>query len=335
MKLRPILAATLLALCAGASAQSSLVVFGVVDLAARIVDNDDKQYQLASGGDRASRLGFRGTEDLGGGLSAGFWLEATLRPDTADSSFGFDRRSTVSLSSQAAGELRLGRDRTPTYLDWVDYDPFGDGGLGASTRMTVASGIVPAGGAYNTFKRADNLVSYFTPGALGGVFAQLSAAPGENQLGNKYYGARLGYHDGSLAGSASYGKTQVTANDDAVNWNIGGSFDFKSFQLMGLYSSLEIGPSSQENWMLGVTAPFGPWQVRGSYQGMNGKGGLSGQEAWGLAVGGVYSLSKRTALYATYSTISNTGTSFAVASGPPLTRGNDSSGIDFGIRHLF
>jgi predicted porin len=68
---------------------------------------------------------------------------------------------------------------------------------------------------------------------------------------------------------------------------------------------------------------------------MSGSGGLNGQEAWGVAVSAVYSLSKRTALYATYSTISNTNTAFKVASGPPLTVGNDSSGMDFGIRHSF
>lgn len=336
MRLRSIALAVLATFAGAVLAESSLTVFGVVDLAARVVDNDQRQYQLASGGDRASRLGFRGTEDLGGGLSAGFWLEATLRADMADPEFSFDRRSTVSISSQRAGELRLGRDRVPTYLDWIEYDPFGDGGLGAVTNMSVASGIVPvSGGAYNTFKRADNLVSYFTPGALGGIFAQLSAAAGEGQLGNKYYGARLGYREGPIAGSTSYGKTQVTDSQDAVLWNIAGSYDFRTWQLMGLYSSLEIDSSAQENYMIGVTAPFGPWLLRGSYQAMDGKDGLAGQEAWGLALGAVYSLSKRTAVYATYATISNTNTSFAVSTKPLLTRGNDSSGFDLGVRHIF
>jgi predicted porin len=335
MKLRPILLASLAACSCAAVAQSSVTVFGVVDLAGRYVSNDQSQYQLATSGDRASRLGFRGTEDLGGGLSAGFWLEAPLNPDTADANFSFSRRATVSLVSHGGGELRLGRDMVPTYYEWLEFDPFGDGGLGRSTRLAAASGIVPSGGVYSTTVRADNLVSYFTPGALGGLFAQLSMAAGEGQLGNKYYGGRIGYRDGVLAGSMSWGNTQVTANDDAVIWNIGGAYDFQSLQLTGFYSELEIGSSSQSNWQLGLAAPFGPWLVRGSYQAMTGKGDLSNQEAWGLAVGAVYSLSKRTALYATYSTISNTNSSFAVSSGPPLTPGNDSSGFDLGLRHSF
>jgi predicted porin len=335
MKLRPVVLAALAAVCAVASAEDSLTVFGIVDLAARVVKNDDTQYQLASGGMSTSRLGFRGTEDLGGGLSAGFWLEARLTPDTADSNFTFDRRSTVSLTSRTAGELRLGRDWVPTYYEWLRFDPFGDAGLGASTRMAAGSGIVPPGGAYSTLARADNLVAYFTPAGLGGLFAHVAVAAGEGQPGNKYMGGRLGYSDGPIVGSASYGRTEVTASDDAVLWSVGGAYDFRFMRLMGFYSTLEIGSSSQDNWLLGVTAPFGAWQVLGSYQGMNGSGGLNGQEAWGVAVSAVYSLSKRTAVYATYSTISNTHTGFKVASGPPLTVGNDSSGMDFGIRHSF
>jgi predicted porin len=158
MKLRPIVFAALAALSGSAAAQSSVTIFGVVDLAARVVSNDDRQVQLVSVGDRTSRLGFRGTEDLGGGLSAGYWMEAELKPDTGESSL-FNRQSTVSLVSRAAGELRLGRDKVPTYYEWLDFDVFGDSGLAASTRLGVASGIVPSDGAYDTQKRADNLAS--------------------------------------------------------------------------------------------------------------------------------------------------------------------------------
>lgn len=335
MKTRPVVLAALAAMCGLASAQSSMVVFGVVDLAARVVSNDDRQYQLASGGDRASRLGFRGTEDLGGGLSAGFWLEAELNPDKADSNFSFNRQSTVSLVSRTAGELRLGRDKVPTYSEWLDFDVFGDGGLGASTRLSVAAGIVPSGAQYNTLKRADNLASYFTPGGLGGFFAQLSAAPGENNPGNKYYGGRAGYRQGPIAVSASWGQTQVTGSEDAVIWNVGGDWDFEVLRLAGFYSSLEIGGASQDNWRIGASAPFGSWLLRGAVSGMSGGGSLSNQDALHYALGVVYSLSKRTALYTTYASIDNTNTSFTVASGPPLTRGNRSSGLDVGLRHSF
>ena len=63
-----------------------------------------------------SRWGIRGTEDLGGGLYAGFWLESAVLPDTGAAQAAFwGRRSTVSLGSKDYGELRLGRDYTPTF----------------------------------------------------------------------------------------------------------------------------------------------------------------------------------------------------------------------------
>ena len=72
-----------LAACGASLAQSSVTVFGVVDtrLAFGGGSTADKT-QLATSGTSANRLGFRGMEDLGGGLSAGFWLEAGLASDT-------------------------------------------------------------------------------------------------------------------------------------------------------------------------------------------------------------------------------------------------------------
>jgi predicted porin len=332
-----LLALAALSACAGAAfAQSSVTVFGVVDLSARAVSNDDTQYQLASGGLQSSRLGFRGTEDLGDGYSAGFWLEGELMPDSGNASgFDFRRRSTVSLLGRNQGELRLGRDKVPTIYEWEDFDPFRDAGIGRSTRLQTASGIVPSAGTYGTASRASNLVSYLTPGTLGGLFGQASVAAGEGQLGNKYAGGRVGYRSGPLMVSGSYGETEVTADTNAEVWTLGGTYDFQVVKLWGFVSSLENGSASQDNWLLGVTAPLGPVELRASYQSMEGGGRLDGQEAKMVAVGGVYPLSKRTALYATYSRIDNDGTSFTIARGGPLTRGSTSDGYEFGIRHAF
>jgi hypothetical protein len=69
-------------------------------------------YGLGTSGATTSRLGLRGTEDLGGGLKAGFWLEGEIFGDDGNASgFNFKRRSTVSLSGNF-GEVRLGRDLT-------------------------------------------------------------------------------------------------------------------------------------------------------------------------------------------------------------------------------
>src|SRR4051794_28128398 len=105
------------AVSASASAQSNVTLFGVLDVNARYVKNDDlKLKSLAGNGLNTSRLGVRGTEDLGDGLKAGFWLETGLNVDTgtqSDSTRFWNRRATVSLLGNF-GEVRLGRDFTPT-----------------------------------------------------------------------------------------------------------------------------------------------------------------------------------------------------------------------------
>src|SRR4051794_29661982 len=76
--------AALTAFAGAASAQSSVTLFGIVDLAVTSVDNSsrDSVKSLSQDGINSSRLGFRGVEDLGGGLRAGFWLEGALGADT-------------------------------------------------------------------------------------------------------------------------------------------------------------------------------------------------------------------------------------------------------------
>src|SRR6476660_2912926 len=108
--------AVLAALPLAASAQSSVVVYGIVDasVARENTDfNNGSRTVMASGNQSTSRIGFRGTEDLGNGLKALFNIEAGVAIDTgaADSSL-FGRRAVVGLQG-AFGTLTLGREYTP------------------------------------------------------------------------------------------------------------------------------------------------------------------------------------------------------------------------------
>ena len=358
-----IVLAALATLASGASAQSSVTVFGIVDLNVRYVKNDQATWQLGQDGMAGSRLGFRGTEDLGGGLKAGFWLEGQLGPDTGmgNNSFGngtgvgefaFLRRSTLSLSNQL-GELRLGRDYTPTFWNIGVFDPFGTNGLGSAGNLFVAAeirSVAGAAGAYGTLVRANNTVQYILPnGQFGpGVYGQVMAAAGENAPANKYYGGRIGYAAGPFDAAAAYGYTYADAagNVTAPNWNLGGSWNFGVAKVSAFYGSLEIngvpgGDAKQDNWFVGVAAPIGQWNVKASYGGVKQSGRLAGvslddNDASQVAAGVDYNLSKRTALYATASWINNNHTAYGVTGfASPLTRGNNSSGGEVGIRHIF
>ncbi|HEX6017092.1 MAG TPA: porin, partial [Burkholderiaceae bacterium] len=168
---KSLLALAVLGAYAGvASAQSSVTIWGVVDLSINQIKNGDaKTTSMQSNQLNSNRLGFRGTEDLGGGLSAGFWLEAPMTSQNGNAgALTFVRRSTVSLISQQGGELRLGRDYVPSFWNLVYFDTFGANGLGNSTNLSVLSSPTnsPLPGVVGA--RADNSIGYFLPGNLGG-----------------------------------------------------------------------------------------------------------------------------------------------------------------------
>jgi hypothetical protein len=130
---------------------------------------------LGNSGYNSSRLGFRGTEDLGGGLAASFWLEAPITNDDGATGVStFARRSTVSLSG-GFGEVRLGRDYTPTFWNDTVFDPFGTNGVGTNIISTANGFNVPrapsAGGfrwqsQFHARQQLDRLLPAAEPGWL-------------------------------------------------------------------------------------------------------------------------------------------------------------------------
>ena len=342
---KSILALAILGAISGAAvAQSSVTVFGILDVGVRSVTNGDiTMKQLSNNGYSANQLGFRGVEDLGDGLKAAFWLEAAVSPDlgTASASLNndkfFSRRATVALITNY-GEVRLGRDLNASYLNLGTFDAFGNLGLGSNLNL-----ISTLGSGATTLVRTDNAISYFTPPTLGGFYGQLMAAPGEGNPGTRYRAARIGFSDGKMNVSASIGETGTATNDNFTLANLGASYDFGVVKVMGIYNQTEYGAKKQVVMGLGANAPINDfWQIRASAQRVNASGaGTDANDANLYAVGGIYLLSKRTALYGTASRISNKGAAFysvnSITSLPLSTAatGRTSSGYEFGIRHGF
>jgi len=328
-------AAAAVALSSAALAQSSVTLFGLVDLSVRQLDNGGvRQTQLANDGLGASRLGVRGVEDLGGGLSAGFWLESQVRADTgqANDLRFWHRRSTVSLLGDGLGELRLGRDSLPTWTAVGDFDVFFQNGIGDTTTTYAVLGGV------DTRARADNLVAYFLP-SFGGLYGQLSVAAGEGTPGRKYTGGRIGYRSGPFDVTAAYGQTEVTT-DDVELIVVSGSYEFAMLRLTGIFQEATYQDDTDTRYTIGASMPFGLAVLRASYTHTDGSGPVIGnRDADSFALGGIYNLSRRTALYATYATIDNQGTAnFTVGSisGSTMPRTEErSQGFEFGVRHSF
>lgn len=380
-----------------AQAQSSVTLFGIVDAGYESVRTASGRVSgLAPSGNSASRLGFRGTEDLGGGLSASFWLEAALAINSGISNSGtspnnqngvasnvagggltFGRRATLSLNS-AAGELRLGRDYVPTFWNLAVFDPFGVAGVGTLIATYAALGA-SGGGSGATSVRSSNSISYFLPANLGGLYGQASYAFGNNadtasataygsssvniKDNGNYAGARVGYAAGPVNVAAAHGRrsyqagTNSTANllgmpitgGNYTDTNLGGSYDFGVLKLMGTVTRQQVADvgspgntASIKGWSLAFNAPVGA----GNWIAQYGVVKVGGARADKWAVGYVYNLSKRTALYTTWAHVGNQGGasmtagSFSggslVPAGTASSNANgSSSGFDLGIRTTF
>lgn len=338
--------AALTAFAGAASAQSSVTLFGIVDAGvARLSAGGKSVTGMTNSGYNSSRLGFRGVEDLGGGLQAGFWIEGQLTNDDGNAAgMNWQRRSTVSLMG-GFGEIRLGRDYTTHFWNTTVYDPFGTNGVGSANTF----GMLGAANAnVSTAVRSNNAISYFTPN-LGGFSAQLQYAFGEQVSGgvktNNFMGFRLGYAAGPISVHGAYGKTEgATDAADHKAMNFGGSFDM-GFMKASLMVAQEKNGAGLKVIAIepGIMVPVGAGVIRASFARHDQKGGTA---AWNdndwdkIAVGYLHNLSKRTTVYATYARIANDGTQTKTVAnnglgGVTASPGGNSSGIEFGVRHAF
>jgi len=316
-----------------AAAQSSVTLFGILDVGVRHTSNGTTTKKTEdSGSESTSRWGLRGTEDLGGGLSAGFWLESGINTDngtSSDTAKFWNRRSTVSLVSKTAGELRMGRDYNPIFSQYNAFSPFGVVGVGSMQQL------IPAlGGQDRT--RSDNTVSYWLPSGLGGVYGEAMVAAGEGVANNKHTGGRLGYLAGPVHLSAAFGETQVGVTNSKVKESgLAASFDFGAAKVIGQYLDRKIDSSaSRKTYQLAATAPLGNGLFKVAFTKLTD--GSVGGNAKDFAVGYVHNLSKRTALYTTYARTANTSAMAIATSGAlPGVKGQAHTGAEVGIRHSF
>lgn len=337
-----------------AFAQSSVTLGGAVDVRLAIGNGDtSNRTALSNNGLSSSQFRFVGVEDLGGGLKAGFHLEVGFSPDDGTGAgtnsnnqasgagaavagrqgFTFNRRSTLSLMG-GFGEVRLGRDYVPHFWNHTFYDPFGTNGVASS--MALNGSLVAVGA---TTVRASNSIGYLSPN-FGGFSGQIQTYLGENPS-NSAAGSgtgsgtsiRVSYGQGPINVGLAYGKTNTALNTDVTSANIGGSYDLGIVKIMGLYTK-DTSPSFRDftGALIGVTAPVGSGTAKASFsQSDNGAGSVAKM----FAVGYVYDLSKRTAVYGTFASVNNSGGSGQALNGAVTTGNGGSTGFDLGVRHSF
>lgn len=321
--------AVLGAFAGAASAQSSVTVYGFVNLAVgkaltnsassvnvpSITGTTDKSVLDGAG----SRLGFRGVEDLGGGYKALFGMEHRFDPDTGaqnNSSRFWQGYSTVGLSGPF-GTVNLGRQYTPTFsLIQNQIDPFGGDNQGALRQVGLQ--ISPA-----KIRVADSIRYDFS--AAGFNFAASIAESGPTNPGgnpeDKPYAFALNYAAGPLFIGAGY---ENPADADDNLWTIGGRYNFGFATFSAGYSKGKTDADlTIKGWLVGVVVPLGGGDFKAGYakNDLDQAAGTTDLTKWSL--GYHYYMSKRTKLFGEYA---KAGGDRAV--GPK-------TGYNLGIQHNF
>ncbi|MEJ5897409.1 porin [Aquabacterium sp. G14] len=338
---KKLFALAIISAASAASAQSSLTLYGVVDASVESIKADDSVTRVSSDNLASSRFGLKGTEDLGGGLKALFNLEASLKTDTgaADSTRFFGRQAWVGLSG-GFGELRLGRTDSSIgalagntgILGAQDYDDF-------KIAKTLAG---------DKYRRVDNSITYFLPKLVNGLTAQVQYSAqfnGSEIAGNKtgrLYGLNAQYAAGGFGAGAAYLEAKTN--------NVGGkdksalaylSYDFSVAKVTGYYNRNASATLEGARELFGARfdVPLGnAFALQASVSRARDYGDeRTDADSTIVALKGIYSLSKRTSVYALATTVSN-GDNANIkvgSSAPTLTDGERASGFALGVSHKF
>ncbi|MFT3721096.1 porin [Pseudorhodoferax sp.] len=300
-----------------AFAQSSVTLYGLVDAGISRIENGggDSSTHVRSGNAYSSRLGWRGTEDLGNGLKAMFTLEAGVNIATgATSTPYFNRQSWVGLASSDWGQLTLGR-QLPSIAD--AFIPMLNASYFGNHAAAIDGAAIGSGSSVARFNnmiggtRVDNAVKYQSP-ILGGLKLHAMATskePGTTvgrmlSLGATYSSehidAGLVVHDRRCAedGGCPAGKAK-----DRI-WGLGASYKLDGARYGVIYTrqknALTVQGNDADVIDLLARVPFGAWILAAGYQYLNDRTALN-QDTRQLNLGTTYVLSKRTSLYGIFS----------------------------------
>jgi len=361
---KSLIALAVISATGSAFAQSSVSIYGILDGGYNQVTTTSASGDAkvrASGGNAAgawasNRLGFRGTEDLGGGTTANFVYELGLNAGTDGAlTTSAARLSHVSLANKNLGEVKVGRQYNPIFLTSVSLD--------AGRANNIAFGRVLYGQIATT--RSSGGINYTSPNFNGFV---VNAIVGQNETDNttlagvttatadsaSVMGGSISYtlgdlnlqaavHQTNLKNPAATATTAATAGDKDETL-FGGTYTMGNIKALAMYGSTKVKNSlgaqfaKREGYQLGLQASLnGAFNTPGgidlfaTYGSADVQAGSTSVEntTKGTQVGGMYNLSKRTGVYAAYGkttgALTGTGTLFA-------SKGNE---FAVGVRHSF
>jgi predicted porin len=263
MKKSLIAFAVLSTFAAAASAQSSVTVYGNLDISAAVYTNTtakgNKKFKLDSGELSTSRFGLKGTEEISKDLSGRFQVEAQIGVDDgtagsantlaapANNGKFFNRRATVGLVSKSVGAVDIGRQTSLDFDAVSTFDPSNYYSSGVSNPNARIGGAVT---------RFDNAVK-LTSASLSGFVVSANYAAGE-AIGNTgaYQGLSVGYTDGPLAfvAGASQVNNAVSGQPATKGAYVVGKFAVDAFTVKATFSQTK--KAADKTTVIGVGADY-------------------------------------------------------------------------------
>jgi predicted porin len=323
------------------AATSNVDVYGVLNISVEDSDVDNVDLQVTS---RQSYIGFKGSEDLGGGLKAIWQIETAIDtvPAGSDGVGGggsiANRNTFVGLAG-TWGTALMGRHDTPYKLSTAPLDPFADtigdwnGNYGVNTTTATYSaptlGMVGVDLVDNVHDhRSPSAIAYISPTWDGFHFAAALVATNTTVLDDDNtidaYSLAAVYSNGPIYIGAGYQDVQGQLESDA--WKIGGSYAFGDFKVGGVYENVGTGfNGDRDSWLVNGTWTMGAIVLKGEYGAVDYKDINVDGTKW--VVGADYNLSKRTKAFIVYTSDDVD----ASGSNDDL----DSAGWAIGVKHSF
>jgi predicted porin len=325
-----------IAIAAGLAVSSTVMADGAEIYGIAHVSVNNYSYDATASIDawtvtsNSSRLGFKGSEDLGGGLKAVYKIEYGV--DLADTATVSNRNQYVGLSG-GMGTVLLGRHDTPTKMVQGKFDVFND---------TVADMVTSTGGGVDGDVRANNVIAYLSP-KMGGMQLIAALIPGEGSVsGACSDGAGGSNCDGPADGTSisftysagdlyvGFGMDSGDIVDDQMR--LAATYKMDALQLGFLYNArsdaaLAAADLANDEKAMGLSVSFGMGDnaVKAQFIQTTDINGASGADATAMTIGYDANLSARTTAYALYNMYSPDTTGASA----------DVSVISAGITHSF
>lgn len=349
MRKRRLVTAVAATMAVGASfaVQAGVEVYGKARMSLDFINNDDStagnEDSAVSLSSNTSRLGFKGDEDLGNGLSALWQLETQVDFDTG-SAFQSARNTFIGLGG-GFGTVLAGRYETPLRIVTARFDPFSD------TKGDYNAIIGNIRGNRLFDNRTPNIVSYASPDMAG---LKLHAAYSFNRTSDdlpmttteserELASVGAGYENGPLYLAASYETIgNLTANDDGVAYRVGAAWNFgQGTVLSGLFENADRGGANGERSALyaSATHKMGDNSLKAAIAMADDVDGIGSSGATQITLGGFHSFTKNTEVYALYTQVDNDSNgTYGLWSGSQAVAGfadKSVSAISVGINHNF